>query len=75
MALRPNSAASANPALHCGPEGSLMAVGMAILPELDGPQSLYTMKESGRAGIERRIFEFNGTDHPKNYPDIIYSSS
>lgn len=52
-----------------------MAVGMAILPELDGPQSLYTMKESGRAGIERRIFEFNGTDHPKNYPDIIYSSS
>lgn len=56
MALRPNSAASADPALHCGSEGSVMAVGMAIHPELDGPQSLYTKKESGRAGIERGEF-------------------
>ncbi len=40
MALQPNSAASADPALHCGPEGSQMAVDMAIHPELHGPQSL-----------------------------------
>ncbi len=49
MALQPNSAASADPALHCGPEGSQMAVDMAIHPELHGPQSLQ--------GRERKIRE------------------
>ncbi len=44
MVLQPSSAASADPALHCGPEGSRMAVDMAIHTELHGPQSLYTRK-------------------------------
>jgi len=54
MVLQPNSAASADPALHCGTEGSLMAVDTAIHPELDGPRSLYTTKENRRARTTER---------------------